>query len=1017
MKNTLLGMLLLTGLCLAQPGSSPRLLLPVPHSLPICVLSQSSDGRFLASADVSGAIKIWDQSEKQLRQTLLSPRGMMPMWLDWLSPDRLACYGNDFRYHTYDVSTGQLLKSQPEKPYRSQGGLAQAGGKIYLCPAKSDPLTLECWEPLTWKKQGSWKIPEALAGDSLTSLTLNSEGSRACLALSGGKVLEMSLDQGKLKWLRPKLPDSLWLAGYGPDGKTVAASGPQGIYLLDATSVRGPFGSKPDQRAHWVDGKIQYLSGKRLCQLDPAHPEIGGTVGSTPVPENMAQATGDHHLLLGTMQGRVVDAQNGQAVFAEPQFSPIRVLTYDDKGNLFAGLSSGQVVCWSLQSGKREKVLEGRGRVQGLTLSGDGRVLVVSRADDAKLEIYDTASLTVKATLTLSAPGLIQLRCSQDGRFLAGLREGKLEVYDLHRQQLLNLPALLGQAGFAMHPSQPVLAVAGSREIVEIHLLTLQRTSYTNYNVGTLAYNGQGQLFGLGLYPPDRLRLVPIVAREITDIDFPAGTHDYALAAGSGHSFFLNYDLGSKGWLMRNEHGGCFVLGDQLQARRLLPDGGSWSSAQFKSLANGIFPTVGREYTVEFWKAGEDSPRGQLLALDKGAEWLVTDRSGLFDGTPEAERQVEWYLDNRKVRVDQLFEKAYRPGLLKSFLRGASSGGESSAPGLQIVPPQVSFVSPLAETQVAQRIIDVRVSVQDQGGGVADPKLFVNGKAVAQKPRNIDGDWLFQAPLQPGVNDLRCTAMDKSGTVESRGGTLRLTCTAAISRNPKLLVIAVGLNQAGSASKLSFAETDAKTLSEKLKSPLFEACDVRLLAGDQARTDSLKTAFEDLAKEAQSQDTLVLFLAGHGTADAKGYRFLMAPGQPDLEGSTLTRWLREFPAQKQFVILDTCHAGAVSDELAASFAINQQRMARGSGVYLLAACRSDQSALELPSLKHGLLTYTLLEGLKSAPPNSRQQLTVNGLVYYVCNMVPDLCRQVGLNQDVFQFVSGTDFPIRVNSKP
>jgi hypothetical protein len=47
------------------------------------------------------------------------------------------------------------------------------------------------------------------------------------------------------------------------------------------------------------------------------------------------------------------------------------------------------------------------------------------------------------------------------------------------------------------------------------------------------------------------------------------------------------------------------------------------------------------------------------------------------------------------------------------------------------------------------------------------------------------------------------------------------------------------------------------------------------------------------------------------------------------------------------------------------------------------ACHSDQSALELPSPQPGLLTYSLLEGLKSAPPNSRQQVTVSGLVYFV----------------------------------
>lgn len=1008
MKRTLLALLFCTGLSLAEPAP-PRLVLPVPHSQPICVLRESPDRRYLASGDFSGVIKIWDESSQQLQQTLSSQRGgFLPMWLDWLSADKLVCYGNDFRFHTYDVSTGLHLKSQPEQPLRCRGGFAQAGGKLFFSPFQSKTPVLQRWDPLSWTQQGSWDLPAAVS-----SLSVNAGGDRACLVLEDGRALELSLADGKAVWELAKAPDRLSLHGYGPDGQTVLASSPQGLFLLGAGGLRGPFSHPPDRAAMWVDNRVQYLFDKKVVEWDPAQPENPGSAANRPAPDYFAEGVANHKLILGVMEGKLLEAASGQPAVANPPFSQIRHLAYDRKGRIYAGLLSGPVVCWSMQSGTRETLLEGKSRVTGLALSADGKCLTVSR--ESGLDFYDAAQLKLKKSVPIGGGPLFNLECSQDGRYLVGLRNGKIEIYDTQSDRLQEQRPLTGAYALASQGA-PKFAQIGSGEVVETDLNTGKKTRFANYSAAALAYDDQGRLFGLTQLQPGRLRFQPVVQRSDADImKIPAGARDYNYTARTSQ-LHLHYDAGSKKWLMSGEEGQSLELGQAANPVRLLPDGGNWNSTALTVLPNGSFLTVGREHTVEFWKPGQPAPGGQLVVLNDGADWLVTDGSGLFDGTPEAEHQIEWLVDNRKVRVDQLFEKAYRPGLLKSFAGSASGEAARPVAGLQIVPPLVEFKGPAPGAEIAQRIVDVRIAVKDQGGGSAPPLLYVNGKAIPQPARRDGEDFLLQAPLQPGVNELRCTAMDKSGTIEARGDRLRVTCTAVEARNPKMMVIAVGLNQAGKASKLSFAEKDAQSLSERLQSPLFSSCEVRLLAGEKARTDLIGQAFQDFAKDAQAQDTLVLFLAGHGTLDSKGYHFLMSPGQPDLDGQTLAQWLREFPAQKQFVILDTCHAGAVSDEMAASFAVNQQRLARGSGVYMLAACRSEQSALELPSLQHGLLTYSLLEGLKSAPPNSRQQVTVSGLVYFVCSQVPDLCRQVGLNQDVFQFVSGTDFPIRLSGK-
>ena len=1018
MKRTLLGVLFYSGLALAEPAPAPapRLVVPVPHSLPVCVLRESPDGAFLASGDMGGSIKIWDESNRQLQQTLSSQRGgFLPFWLDWLSADRLICYGNDFRYHLYDVRSGKQLATRPDQACRNQGGVGQAGGHLFFCPSPSSPPVLQQWEPMSWTQKGSWPVPTAQAGDTVLALSLNRQGTRACLALGSGKLIEMSLPDGKLNWQLEHTPEQFTLLDYGPDGQTVLGSSPQGLYVSRQGQLKGPFAHSPDERARWVDGEVQYLWQQKLTRWDPEHPESDRVVGIKAMKAAFGSGVANHQLVIGDLQGKVLQASNGESALESPPFCEIRHLAADRKGRLFAGLGSGQVVCWNLRNGTRETVLEGRDRALGLALSGNGKLLVVSR-DNQPVDIYDTDTLKRKGTLPAAA-GLTALQSSEDGRYLLGIRQSKLEVYDLQNGSLLRERSIPMSYAFSCQGPAKLAISEANGEVVETDLLTGKKVVCANYHANALGFDSRGRLFALDQIGPGKVLLQPVVQRSLKELMAPpAGSRLYQIAIRSSQPARLSYDEVGQRWLMVADQGAVFHLADKAVPEPLLPDAGNWSLGSIVSLSNGCFISVGREFTAEFWKPRESTPCGQLLVLNQGADWLVSDRSGLFDGTPAAERQIEWLIDNRRVRVDQIFEKAYRPGLLKN-LGSVTAPSQAPVAGLQIQPPEVTFQSPAPGAEVAQRIVEVRISVKDLGGGAGEPRLYVNGKAVPQTARREDGAYLLQAPLQAGVNDLRCSAMDKSGTVESRGDRLRLTCTAVPPRNPKLMVVALGVNQAANAPKLSFAEKDAQALAEKLQSPLFESTEVRLLTGDKARTEVLRQTFQELGKVAQPQDTLVLFLAGHGSLDSSGYHFLMAPGQPSVDGPALAQWLREFPAQKQFVILDTCHAGAVSDEIASSFAVSQQRMARGSGVYLLAACRSDQSALELPKLQHGLLTYSLLEGLRSAPPNSRQQVTVSGLVYYVCSQVPDLCRQIGLNQDVFQFVSGTDFPIRQSGKP
>src|SRR5262249_32114776 len=128
---------------------------------------------------------------------------------------------------------------------------------------------------------------------------------------------------------------------------------------------------------------------------------------------------------------------------------------------------------------------------------------------------------------------------------------------------------------------------------------------------------------------------------------------------------------------------------------------------------------------------------------------------------------------------------------------------------------------------------------------------------------------------------------------------------------------------------------------------------------------------------------LLLFLAGHGTVVGQDYYFLPHDYQPRpmqsredaiKEQGIATRELSEFlwkgPALYRMLILDTCEAGGAVGRLGGApdnpFALRQEgEELKRKGIHILAAAAARQEAKESTALRHGILTYALLAGLRA----------------------------------------------------
>ena len=118
----------------------------------------------------------------------------------------------------------------------------------------------------------------------------------------------------------------------------------------------------------------------------------------------------------------------------------------------------------------------------------------------------------------------------------------------------------------------------------------------------------------------------------------------------------------------------------------------------------------------------------------------------------------------------------------------------------------------------------------------------------------------------------------------------------AEKRKGKLFAVVIGISkydQAGtSISNLQYADQDATSFLEFLKSPAGGALGddaVTVLLNEQATTKNIRHALFTFLTQAQPQDTVVIYIAGHGAPDPHDPRnlyLLTADSNPDDMGGT-----------------------------------------------------------------------------------------------------------------------------------
>jgi WD40 repeat protein len=442
---------------------------------------------------------------------------------------------------------------------------------------------------------------------------------------------------------------------------------------------------------------------------------------------------------------------------------------------------------------------------------------------------------------------------------------------------------------------------------------------------------------------------------------------------------------------------------------------------------NRLLASSSEDGATFLWDTNSGEHLLTLISLDDGAEWLVVTPQGLFDGTPVTWNQILWRYNQETFNVapiEWFFNEFYYPGLLADIYFGKRPKVAQDISKKDRRQPIVKLtaVGETPESGVATRTLKLKIDITDapadkenpQGSGARDVRLFRNGSLV----KVWRGDVLNGKPsvtlehdltVTAGPNRLVAYAFNKDN-VKSKDAPLVFGGAPSLKRKGVAYIIAVGVNEYENKQyNLKYAVADAESFGNEVRSRQtqigdFERVEVITLLNENATkanilealkrlggnqgAPSLKASPMDSLKRVEPEDTVIIYYAGHGTAQAarfyliphdlgytgertklteQGLSTILAHSISDVE---LEQAVEGLEAGHLLLIIDACNSGqALEAEEKRRGPMNSKGLAQlayEKGMYILTAAQSFQAALEAAQLGHGLLTYTLIEeGLKT----------------------------------------------------
>ncbi|MCU1267896.1 MAG: hypothetical protein JWM21_4214 [Acidobacteria bacterium] len=1012
------------------------------HSTEIRELSFSEDGKFLASRSLADTVKIWNTaSGKEL--TTFEERGV---WSITLSPDgKTVALGNtDGTIKLRDAASGKELRTLKGHPFRNyiQKDITNTHSQKYFVPSavwslafSPDGKTLA-----SGAADQTIKIWNADSGKELSTLTGHSDIVGSVAFSRDGKILASgSYDQTIRIWSLGNGTVLRTLTGhtsqvgpvaFAPDGKTLASSDEKTIRIWDVESGKalrtltlhsdsvGSVAFSPDGKtlASISDATIKIWNIENEKELNTLR---GLSLPVTSVAfsrdgKNLEAGSTDEKLWVWNMEGeqepgaRISHSDSlwtadlgtltGNDAYGSVAFSPDRrtfavtaenedgtihiwsrksrkelrsfigqfdvvvALAFSPDGKMLASGSMEQTVkIWNPDTGEELRTFTGHSStVSSIAFSSDGKTLA-SGSLDTTIKLWDLESGKELRTLTGHSADVVSVVFSPDRRFLAsGSNDGKAKLWDVATgKEICSLIALDNGDWVVTTPegrfdtnniedSKGLHWVVSDDPFKPIPLEIFMRDYYEPQLLPRLikcnrAHNCDEE-FKTVRDISKLNRVQPPV--EIKNVSLPDadGYVDVTVEVGKGQARFAQEDKEvsrtSDVYDLRLFRNGQMVAYWPYDGAQKLLD---QTASDLKVDAN-----LGDKAQVE--KEGRDWQKATRVELDADGRKTLTTRVRLPRGKDLGKTELTAY--------------------------GFNEDRVKSRTGKWVWPAEVIAKLPKAHA-IKPRAYVITIGVN-----------------ASQNP-----NW----SLKYAVND----ALKMRDTLSAKLKQLKQSDGSSARYD----VVAFPLVSDYNGDSATLKSNDAT--KQKIRA-VFD-----LLAGRKVEENLLAELLANVPqvsqlRKAEPDDLILISFSSHGYTDRNGNFFILpydigsSSGiTPDLlarciSSEELSFWLRDVDAGDMVIVIDACHAAAVTGKgfkpgPMASRGLGQ--LAYDKGMRILTATQANDFALESGSLGQGLLSYALVEnGLKEGradfKPRPDGKITMNEWLEYGAAQVPALYDQV-----------------------